>query len=259
MLTMSLYDEEAPARLERPPLIDLQKHALFLDLDGTLLEIEERPELVASDRALRELLRDLSEAMNGALAIVSGRSIEDVDRVLHGVAPCVAGLHGQEHRTLETRSTAAPSKAMADALVTVRKLTDGGVLDAMVENKGAGIALHYRRNPEHAEFVRRVADEIAAIHGLRTVHGKMVAELTSSDTSKGQAIFKFLQDSTFAGRRPVAVGDDITDEDAFSAARKLGGFAVHVGDVRSTRASHRLPSVSAVKSWLLASLGRPTL
>lgn len=248
---MSLHNE----RLERPPLIDMRRHALFLDLDGTLLEIEQRPDLVVSDQALRVLLRDLGEHLDGALAIVSGRTIDDVDAILAGVAPSVAGLHGQEHRIGNARLTSTNTKEMVAALATVRKLTAGGAIDVLVENKGPAIALHYRRTPEQGEFVRRVVDEIAAIHGLKVLHGKMVAELVPVNASKARAVNALLCEPPFAGRTPITVGDDVTDEEAFDAALAFGGFAVHVGLPQHTHANYRLPDVMAVRSWLLASIG----
>jgi trehalose 6-phosphate phosphatase len=253
---MSSQIEHALARLGPPSLVDVRRHALFLDLDGTLLEIRQRPDLVASDQALRTMLQELGELLGGALAIVSGRTIDDVDAILNNAAPCVVGLHGQELRIGARRFPSTISKEMLAALATVRKLTAGGVLEVLVENKGAAIALHYRRAPEQAEFVCRIVDEIAKIHGLKVLHGKMVAELVPTDATKARAISALIHDPPFAGRTPIAVGDDATDEEAFEAAVALGGFAVHVGPPRPTSANYRVRDAEAVIAWLLAALQR---
>lgn len=254
-IDMSLQNEQAPPRLERPPAIDIQRNAIFFDLDGTLLEIEQRPDLVAADQALRVLLRDITDRMSGAVAIVSGRMADDVDAIVQRVVPNVAGQHGQEMRLGERRLAAPTGANIAGALERVHQAIARIEADILVENKGGAVALHYRRAPQHADFVRRTADEIASAFGLKVLHGKMVAEIIPSSASKAHAVAAIMREPAFAGRTPIAIGDDITDEDAFSAAAELGGFGVHVGAPRPTRAAYRLPGVMAVKSWLLSSLG----
>src|SRR5690606_28281496 len=113
-------------------------------------------------------------------------------------------------------------------------------LVADIEDKGAALALHYRRAPEHAEAVRRIAAELAERHGLSLIEGKMVVELKHGQRTKGDAVAAFMADPPFAGRIPVAVGDDVTDEDAFAAVEQLGGVAILVGAPRATAASCRL-------------------
>lgn len=246
--------DDASVRLP-PPLLDLAEDALFLDLDGTLVEIEQEPDLVSSDPALRVLLRDLAMRMNGALAIVSGRRVADVDRILHDVAVCVSGLHGSERRIGEAFYTAPASKTVRQAADALRARI-AGVDKVFVEDKGAAVALHYRRAPEQAAFAQEIGAEIAEQLNLRMLRGKMVVELLPHEASKAQAISQLMREPAFAGRKPVAVGDDVTDEDAFSAAQRLGGYGLLVGPPRETQARHRVPGVMGVRSWLLASLGR---
>lgn len=244
------------SRLGPPPPLDLQRHALFLDLDGTVLEIEQRPDLVRADEVLRGLLRELHVRLNGALAIISGRTIADVDRILGLATPCVSGIHGQEHRVDGVLEPARTSPQLEAAAETIHKLNAGDLLRLLVEHKGGAVAIHYRQAPEHAQLVRRAADEIAARHGLKVLYGQMVVEFLPADVSKSNAVSRFMRTPPFMGRTPIALGDDTTDEDAFAAAREHGGAGVHVGEPRQTLAQHRLANVSAVRSWLLSSLGR---
>jgi len=239
----------------RPPLLDARRHALFLDLDGTLVDIEQHPEDVTASDAVRALLRRWNEASGGALALITGRTIAGADGVLHGAVPIVAGLHGLEHRingkvTRDARAAAEIAAARED----VATLVQSEELPARVEDKGAALALHYRDAPEMEQHVRALAAQIAAKHRLRTLPGKMVIEIVAGAHTKGDAVETFMRAAPFAGRVPVAVGDDVTDEDAFAAAARGGGFGVRVGGVSSTSAAYRLASPSAVHTWLSASL-----
>ena len=246
----------ARARLDRPPPIDFATDALFLDLDGTLLDIALRPDLVRADELLRGLLRELEVRLDGALAIVSGRSISDIDAVLGATSRHVSGLHGQEHRFSDKTMRPRRSRQVEAAAATIKHLRLHDLLKVAIENKGAAIVVHYRQAPEHEQLVRRAADEIASRTGLKALHGGMVVEFLPSDASKGEAICLFMKTPPFAGRRPIAVGDDGADESAFGEARRLGGSGILVGEMRATAATHGLQTVSAVRSWLLSSLGR---
>jgi trehalose 6-phosphate phosphatase len=248
--------KQPPKRLREPPLLDFQRHALFLDLDGTLLEIQQRPEMVRADEVLRGILRELHTRLSGAIAIISGRAIADVDRVLGEAVPYVSGIHGQEHRLGETVHLAGPSPQLAAAAETMRKLNAGDLLRVLLEHKGSAVAIHYRQAPGHGNLVRRAAEEIAEKHNLKVLHGRMVVEFLPPGASKSDAVTLFMKTPVFAERVPFALGDDATDEDAFAAVRALGGAGVHVGAPRQTLAKHRLANVSAVRSWLLSSLGR---
>lgn len=239
-----------------PPLLDPLRHALFLDLDGTLVDIEEHPDDVVAGDALRALLQRVCAAADGAVALITGRTIFDADRILGGTIANIAGVHGLEHRINGklNRDRAAAAELNA-ALEDVRDLIEDGVLNARIEEKGASVALHYRHAPEIEQDVRACAAQIAARHRLRTLPGKMVIEIVAGAHTKGDAVDAFMRAAPFAGRIPVAIGDDVTDEDAFAAAARAGGFSIRVGESRSSSAAYRLPTPAAVHAWLEASLG----
>jgi trehalose 6-phosphate phosphatase len=238
-----------------PPPLDVRAHALFLDLDGTLVEIAERPDDVVAGAALRELLARLSQAMDGALALITGRTIESADRILHGAVPNIAGVHGFEQRLRGDLTRASDDLApLARAAEEAAALASQGALDARLEDKASGLALHFRHAPDAGPDVRRAAEALAEKHGLSLIEGKMVVELTLGVRTKGDAVAAFMTEAPFAGRRPIAVGDDVTDEDAFAAARSAGGLGVLVGDPRPSAARHSLSGASAVAAWLAAGL-----
>ena len=238
-----------------PPVFDVRKHALFLDLDGTLVEIEEHPDDVVAGDGLRALLRRVCDGAGGAVALITGRTIADADRILGGAIANIAGVHGLEYRINGKlhRDHVAASELHA-ALEEVRDLVEAGVLHARIEEKGASVALHYRHAPEIEQDVRACAAQIAARHRLRTLPGKMVIEIVAGAHTKGDAMEAFMRAPPFAGRVPVAAGDDVTDEDAFAAAARAGGFAIRVGESRTSSAAYRLATPAAVRAWLGASL-----
>ncbi len=251
----SVLDPGTAASSAAPPLFDVRTQALFLDLDGTLVDIEAHPDDVIAHEALRALLRRACEAAGGAVALITGRTIADADRILGGAIVNIAGVHGLEHRLNGriNRDSDAASEMRA-ALADVRQLVEAGALKAHVEEKGASVALHYRHAPESECDVRACAAQIAAKHRLRTLPGKMVIEIVAGAHTKGDALETFLGAAPFAGRKPVAVGDDVTDEDAFAAAARADGYAIRVGESRTSSAAYRLASPTAVRDWLAASL-----
>lgn len=233
-----------------PPPLDVHQHALFLDLDGTLVEFAAHPEQVVASEELRHLLADLSQAMNGAIALVTGRSIASADAVLDGALVHVAGVHGLEQRKHSGVQRSGDASRVAEAATDARALIANGALDADLEDKGVALAIHYRRTPEFADAVRRAAAELAQRHGLSLLEGKMVVELKLGERTKADAVKDFMTTPPFAGRMPIALGDDITDEDAFRAVAALGGHAILVGGERSTAARWRLDDTYAVFAWL---------
>jgi trehalose 6-phosphate phosphatase len=241
----------------RPPPLDHRGDALFLDLDGTLIEIAETPDQVVADEALLHLLRELAADLGGALALMTGRAIADADRILCGAVDCIVGLHGAECRLRPgvMLRTAEPDGAMEAIRATLQAAIATG-LNARIEDKGASVALHYRHAPASETEVCRAAEALAAAHGFAIVHGKMVCEILPPGPSKGAALAELTRRAPFIGRRPVSVGDDVTDETAFAAVAGLGGLAVHVGAPRTTAAGFNLPDVQAVRGWLSASLRR---
>ncbi len=236
--------------LEEAPGIDLNTHALFLDLDGTLAPFEIDPASVGPDPRRSLLLRQLDRWLNGRIAIVSGRRISDIDRILDGQVLAVAGAHGLERRTAcgQTHGVAPHSavRRARQALLAVAADHPG----VLVEMKGLSIALHYRGRPELAHRLAPVVAAIAHATGLVLQAGDKVLELRTPGPNKGDAVQGFMTEPPFKGTRPIYVGDDLTDESAFQAVSALGGFGVLVGPPRPTAAHYRLSGVEAVLSWL---------
>jgi trehalose 6-phosphate phosphatase len=232
-----------------PPALDPERHGVFLDIDGTIVEIAALPEHVSGDAELVDALRMLGQRHGGAVAVLTGRSIRDADRILGHAVPYVAGVHGLERRLGDgIVRTTTPERLPGD--LRRRVYAVGSTLEALVEEKAGGFAIHYRARPEFGSMVRRAVEELATRHGLRTIHGKMVAELLAPGPHKGNVLLEIMADRRFVGRLPVAVGDDVTDEDAFAAAVERGGFAVLVGPARPSNATYRLDSVTEVRRWL---------
>ncbi|MBL8545347.1 MAG: trehalose-phosphatase [Hyphomonadaceae bacterium] len=241
--------------LAPPPPLDVRNHALFLDLDGTLVDFAAHPEHVVASEELRLLLADLSRAMNGAVALITGRTIASADAVLDGALVHIAGIHGVERRTgskIEREPT--HNASIQSALNDARALIAKGALQVDLEDKGLALALHYRRAPEFADAARRAAAEIAQRHALSILEGKMVIELTIGQRTKADAVADFMAAPPFANRNPIAVGDDITDEDAFRAVGTFGGHSILVGPPRETAARYALGDTRAVFAWLQAGL-----
>lgn len=241
--------------LSPPPPLDADRDALFLDLDGTLVEIASRPHAVVYSPELHHLLQRLQTAVHGAVALVTGRTIHEADRILHGALRYVAGVHGYEIQRGSTITHAPVDLApLHAAMHEVRARIGAQTLPALVEDKHASIALHYRHAPEAGPALLQIAQDIAARHGLRILQGKMVIELVAGAQNKGDAVRSLINDAPFRNRTPVALGDDKTDEDTFEAVNALGGFGILVGDERPTAARYRLGSPAAVRAWLSAVL-----
>ena len=235
-----------------PALSRLAPAALFLDFDGTLVELADAPGAIAVPSGLKPLLDRLAERLEGRLAIVSGRAIDDLQGHLGASAALLSGSHGAELLYADGRRVpvSAPP-GLASAREAVRRFA-AGADGLLVEDKPAGIALHYRLAPEREEAVGEFIEALAERSGLALQRGKMVAELRPVGTDKGAALRRLMAEPPFAGARPVFVGDDLTDEHAFEAAAALGGDGVLVGPPRATAARWRLADVAAVTAWLEA-------
>ena len=224
--------------------------ALFLDFDGTLVELAETPDSIEVPVSLRSLLDRLRERLEGRLAIVSGRSLADLDRHLPTSGIAFSGSHGLELKLAD--GTALPL-SVPIGLEAIHERVRRFAADRdglIVEEKPAGIALHYRQAPDEAGRVAAFMAELARESGFSVQQGAMVAELRPIGATKGDALKAFMTEPGFAGTRPVFVGDDLTDEHGFAAAAQLGGAGVLVGPTRPTAAGFRLPSVAAVAYWL---------
>jgi trehalose 6-phosphate phosphatase len=239
---------------DAPAPLALDGAALFLDLDGTLAPIAERPQDVVPDPRRTSLLERLSRAMSGRLAVISGRSLQDIDRILEGCVLPVAAVHGLVRRCSDGRiDHAAPHPGLVQAAAAFRAMAraDSRLL---VEDKGVSVALHYRQAPETAGLAHAAAARLATDTGLWRQDGSMVVELRTPGSSKGDSVRAFLAEGPFIGASPVFVGDDLTDEDGFAAADGLGGFGVLIGPERPTKAGFRLRNVDQALDWLEAAL-----
>jgi len=240
-----------PPVLAPPPALRPDGHSLFVDFDGTLVPLVDRPDLVRADSELVELLALLRRRFVGRLALVSGRSIEQLDAMIGPVLADVAlaGSHGAEVR-FGGRTIDPPRPEGLDAATAEIRAWGAGHPEVIIEEKSHGVAMHYRVAPILEEPVRRRAQMIAEHHGLEVQHGKMMVELRGPGWHKGEALAALMEQPPMAGTRPVMIGDDLTDEPAFLEAERLGGFAVIVGGGRPTAARHCLSDVGAVRHWL---------
>ena len=236
--------------LPSPPPDLLDGAALFLDFDGTLVELAETPESIRVAPDLRALIHRLLKRLGGRVAIVSGRSLADLERHLPLAGIAFSGSHGLELRLPD--GTCLPLSVpigLDDVHQRVRRFA-ADRQGLLVEEKPAGIALHYRLAPTESGAADSFMASLAAERGWSVQRGNMVVELRPAGATKGDALRAFMKEPEFAGARPVFVGDDLTDEHAFAAAASLGGAGVLVGPSRDTAAAYRLESVGAVADWL---------
>ena len=234
-----------------PDLSDSERIALFLDFDGTLVAIAERPDDVRLDLSTRQALMHLDTLLGGAVAIITGREIAAVDRFLDPLRLSIAGVHGLTRRDARGH-THAPS-------------VDGGFISAIekalwpllkkhpalfLEYKYGAVALHYRSHPELEEtclqLMQAAVDELP---GVELKRGKMVVEAKAVGGNKGAAIADYLNEKPFAGRRAVFAGDDVTDEDAFVLVNARDGVSIKVGP-GETKATYRAAGTGEFLAWL---------
>jgi trehalose 6-phosphate phosphatase len=233
-----------------PPALD-SAAAIFLDFDGTLVEIADTPESIRVPTALPTLLDRLAVRLGGRLAIISGRSVADLERHLGRSNLALSGSHGLELRLPGGVDVPIAAPAwLEEARREVGEFASGQGL--LVEDKPASLAVHYRQAPEHEQRVAEFLACLADAHGLIVQRGKMVAELRPPGADKGDALRRLMAEPIFASARPFFVGDDLTDEDGFEAAASLGGGGILVGGSRPTAARWRLADVRAVIGWLEA-------
>lgn len=223
--------------------------ALFLDFDGCLVEIAERPDAVQVDGALLALLRTLIWRHDRAVAVVSGRPVDELQRYLPLPGLSYAGVHGAELQLPgEVRPQRLAEPLPAVCIQPLEKST-APLNGVILEPKRYAVALHYRNAPQHADACRGLAKKHAVEHGLNLLEGKAVVELRRPGLHKGRALSRLMQEPAFAGRLSIAVGDDRTDVDAFHAAQALGGYAVGVGRTFGV-ADYQLDSPAQLHHWL---------
>ena len=235
-----------------PALADLcaaGKIAIFLDFDGTLVEIADTPDGIDVPGRLAQELESLSEFLGGRLALVSGRALDNIELHIGETVLAKAGSHGASRLTAEgVRLGEEPLPLPDPAMEELREFARSGSFDLEIKQHGA--AIHYRSMPEREGEARIFAKELADRHGLALKYGKCVVELVQPGSGKDGAVHAFMQEETFAGATPVFIGDDITDEDGFRAAAELGGFGIIVGERTETLAKYRLETVRDVHRWL---------
>lgn len=227
--------------------------ALFLDFDGTLAQIAERPDSARLDIATLVSLQRLHAALGGAIAIVTGRDIATIDDFLKPLRVPVAGVHGRTRRDSTGRIHAGAVRpdfaADIERALTPLLVRHSGLL---IEHKHGAVALHYRAHPDLALTCIEALHVAAQSHrDVSFKHGQFVVEAVLGPHDKGTAVAAYLLEPPFAGRRPVFAGDDITDEDAFAVVNAAGGISIKIGQ-GNTIARFREPDTNAFLAWLHA-------
>jgi trehalose 6-phosphate phosphatase len=240
-------DIAAPA-----PVSDLRKRAILLDIDGTLLDLAPSPRQIWVPPELRRTLARLTELTGGALALVSGRSLNDIDLIFSPLQLAAIGGHGAEMRPVpdgEAQICVGPlSAALKRKLASIAELGPG----ILVEDKGYSLALHYRLAPEKGDALRAAVDEICAGVPPGTVEilpGKLVVEIKAAGVSKANAVCELMKYPPFANRHPIFIGDDTTDVPVFGIISRFGGLAYSVGRIVANVDGH-FDTPEAVRAWL---------
>ena len=233
--------------------IDPTQVALLLDIDGTLLDIALTPHDVRVPPALRKTLAILKESTNGAIALVSGRSLSDIDLIFAPLKLSAVGGHGAEIRVGANGKANGVQSRFIDRktrsrLIEVAEVDEGVIM----EDKGYSVALHYRLAPDKQ---RAIEDAVAAICGelpagtVEILPGKAVIEIKKSGFNKGTALRALMAQQPFAGRKPIFVGDDVTDEAAFAVVPEFDGMAISVGRM-VPGVAQRFETPGDVRRWL---------
>ena len=233
-----------------------QSWALFLDVDGTLIEIADAPDAVHVDERIGGLLERLRCRLGGALALASGRSLDVLDRFFAPLELAAAGLHGLERRSADgSVNRTDGAKVLGSARLELARFAAAHP-GTLLEDKSATLALHYRRAAGAEAAARQLMEQVQASlgSGYRVQEGKMVLELKPHRPNKRTVVEDFMAEAPFRDRVPVFVGDDITDEDGFAAAQSVGGAAIVVGlepgGGRTSVANYGLSGVRELHRWL---------
>ena len=224
---------------------------LFLDVDGTLIEFSTHPSQTAATRALKDLLITVSDALEGAVALVSGRRIEDLDRIFFPLRLQAAGVHGGERRALpDLDPPNLPSDIRLDPARDRFRQFCSQNPNVVLEDKSIAIAIHFRNEPAAATALERELRPILADlgPGFHALHGNMVVEIKPRGFTKARAIEEFLRHPPFKSRTPIFLGDDITDLDGFGLIEERHGISIAVGD--RVAAQWRLADPAAARDWL---------
>lgn len=244
--------------LSVPPVLT-GTHAFFFDLDGTLADIKPQPHQVSIPVGVRAALRQLAQNNDGAVALISGRSMDELDALAGAGCFPLAGVHGAERRDIsgQVHRITLPQELARELEHELRHALVG-LPGAKLESKGMAFALHYRQAPQHQQAIAQLAERmVRRWPALALQPGKCVLELKPKGVNKGEAIRAFMQESPFMNKTPVFLGDDLTDETGFKVVNLMGGYAVKVGQ-GETEAGWRLDGVAAVHQWLLELIDTPS-
>jgi trehalose 6-phosphate phosphatase len=242
-------------------LAEPDRWALFIDIDGTLLNVAPTPDAVTVPVGLVALLDGLVNRLGGALAILTGRRIADADRLFAPLKLVASGVHGTELRSERGGPIATLAPVIPSDVIEAMNNIAGIASGILVEQKGCGLAVHYRNAP----LAQRVLEtEVAAIiaassYDLVLRKGRKVLEAVPSGYSKGAALAALLTRPPFKGRCPVMVGDDVGDETALTAAERLGGLGLRVAGEHFDTGGADFDGVASVRAWLEALADRPAL
>ncbi len=254
-----MHGAEALTVSGSPPYPEILKSAFFFDVDGTLLDLKPRPDDVVADEALRALIVSLQTLNHGAVALVSGRSIRDLDRIFQPLRLPAAGLHGAELRFPDGGRIATTAAIMDHARPDVSRFVAEHP-GLMLEDKGATLAVHFRARPDLAGDVLTFMHRFAPGDNIAVQEGKFVVELKPSAFDKGSAIKTMMTQTPFSGRTPVFYGDDLTDEAGFTFVNMVGGLSVRIGERGApTEAREHLDTPQALRRELEALVGSSSL
>lgn len=243
-------------RIELPP----GETALFLDIDGTLLDIAARPDDVFVPAGLKSDLGKAYQILGGALALVSGRAVEDIDRLFSPLGLPASGVHGSEFRPFPPDDAQRLAPRIPDDIRARAAAIVAQYPGTLFEDKGIAIALHWRLAPQFGAAIEADAQAMMekAPSNLAMLRGHSVLEIKGSALNKGMAVDRFLKEDAFRGRRPVFVGDDVTDQAAFAAVTRHGGYAFAVGRAMDGTMDW-FASPTEVRKWLSQLVGRASV
>ena len=234
-----------------PTIDSLEHYCVFLDLDGTLVEIEDRPEDVRIDEGTLRFIENLRDKVGRALALVSGRDIHVIDRLLYPLVLPVAGVHGLQRRDASGRlHTPVIDQSIVEAIaveVETAFLAEPGVV---IERKTGAVAIHFRLRPDFEKKCAALARKITRGRPeLHLIKGKMVYEIRLHGNDKGAVIATFLEERPFKGRTPIFAGDDVTDEPGFVTVNARDGLSIKIGE-DATAAKYRAANIVQLRNWL---------
>ena len=250
---MPITDRQSSDALSAPPDPGADDGwALFLDVDGTLLDFASHPQDVHVDARLHDDLAALRERLHGAVALLSGRSLQQIDQLFDWRDHAAAGLHGAQLRRADGSFC---GNDRGTHIAAVRALAESRVADlpgVLLEDKHQALALHYRNAPARRAEVEALAQELLLHAGsdYALQRGNHVVELKPAGVDKGGALATLMESAPFRGRQPWMLGDDLTDEHAFEETNARGGVSVIVGTRRPTQANFALSDPAATRVWL---------